>query len=308
MKKGSRTLILVLCWLFVLTEPTRADISSQRASRGSQQITLTRVNRSEKNKSLDQDQKQNEIEGAASSSAQLDKPYLLPEPYKSLVQTTARYALAQTGVPNHINIDTAMSMLNDAAYLLFKPGNLLRAVKVASVLLASSLGLSIFVPGGSKFVESLWRDPASSLDLDSYLTNGVSERSVLDVVSSKTDEAFNRVGIEAQICREKSLCHIGEILRCFFPTSSQSILKFSRENFSSNSEKLRELPLAQAFLSGFVDRNCTKLVNQASQAQLLTISSRSGGSTPNSSCFGNFLTSIFGSTKVEEKPIKEMIN
>lgn len=254
---------------------------------------IKRVNRANNNKQQQDsfDQNQNEIDDSGTSSSwDPNQRYILAEPFKSLVQTTTRYALAQTTMPNHMSIDTAMSLLSDVAYFLSKPINMLKAMKLVTIFIASSLGLYM-VPGGSDFIGSLWQNPSDALNLDNYLSNGLSERSVLDVVSARTDEALSSVGLEANFCREKSLCHLGEILHCFLPNTSQTIIKFARENFSSNSNGLKEHPMTRAFVTGFVDRNCTRIsaANQGNRMEGLSVRSASQQS---SNCLGKFLVSV----------------
>lgn len=182
---------------------------------------------------------------------------VLHEPFKSALQGTARFALAQTKIMRHINIDTAMNFLNDGAYFLSKPKVLLKVLKTLAVSLATFAATLMFFPGAHQFVESAWNDPFNTLNLDRYLTNGMHERSVIALLGSKTDETLARVGLQDDSCRERSICYLGEILKCSFPDTSEAITKFASENFSNTG--MREGVYARAFVSGFVDRNCTKV-------------------------------------------------
>ena len=212
-----------------------------------------------------------------------DQRIIIVEPYKSLLQTTTRFALAQTQVTQHMNIDTAMNLLNQIAYSLAKPIILLRVIKSIVVLLASLMTTAFFFPGAQKFLEAVWRDPNEAFQLDRYMRNGIQGRSVLAAIGSSTEETLNRVGLQDYSCRERSLCYIGEILKCSFPDSSEKVTNFVTENLSSSAGK--ENVYARAFVSGFVDRNCTLV----------------GLTNPNETknCLGDFFHSIFigGSSK-----------
>lgn len=194
---------------------------------------------------------------------EIDDRITIGEPYKSLLKTTARFALAQTQVTKHINIETAMDLLNDTSYLLSKPSTLLKAIKVAAVSAATLIATIFFFPGAHQFLEAAWQDPLNTLNLDKYLTNGLQERSVLAVLGSKTDETLARVGLQDNSCRERSLCYLGEMLKCSFPQTADSLTKFATDNFSSTG--IRENIYGRAFISGFVDRNCSKVGLTAAQ-------------------------------------------
>jgi len=179
------------------------------------------------------------------------------EPYKSIIQTTTRFALAQTKIAKHVNIETAMNFLNDAGYFLSKPVVLFKTLKMIAVTLATLLATMFFFPGAHRFAETAINDPLEALNLDRYLTNGLQERSVLAAIGSKTDETLSRVGLQDDSCRQRSLCYMGEILRCSFPHTSESVTKFASEHFSNTN--IKDNVYARSFISGFVDRNCTAI-------------------------------------------------
>lgn len=144
----------------------------------------------------------------------------LVEPYKSMIQSMSRFMFAQSPLANHINIDTFMVVLNDSAYMLAKPSTLMRVAKVVGSLVVSLLTATFFLPGAHKFLNSVWQDPKKMLNVDRYLSNGVSGRSVVSILGSRTEEALKRVGLEDSLCREQSVCYFGEIVRCSFPKST----------------------------------------------------------------------------------------
>lgn len=288
-----RPLFVLACvFIALLVLDSRAqDIDDQAENNKRQAPKINiRVNRANNKRHDDS----NEIEATSSKNSNGDdssRTLVMAEPYKSLLQFTTRLALTRTNLSKHIDLDNAMSLLSDVAYFLSKPSHLMLAVKLVSVFVVSSLGLSFLLPGGSRFVESVWQDPSNSLDLDRYLSNGTSEQSVLEVVNARTDEAWSRVGDEARLCRQVSMCHFGEILHCFLPRTSKMVIKFARDNFSSKSNPFKNRPMAEAFVSGFVERNCTRLASL--QAQPSDMSSRSA-SQQSTSCLGDWLVSVFG--------------
>lgn len=192
---------------------------------------------------------------------EIDDRIRVVEPYKSMLQTTARFALAQTKVSNHVNIDTAMDLLNDAGYMLSKPANLFRVIKVVASLITILITTTFFFPGAHKFISAAWRNPVNALNLDKHLSNGINEKSMLDIIGSKTDDALGRIGLQDSSCKQRSLCYMGEILKCSFPETANSITRFTSDNFSNTG--IKENVYAKAFISGFVDRNCTKVGSDA---------------------------------------------
>lgn len=232
------------------------------------------------NPSQKQSSKYNEIYSGDNDINQYDieERIHVGEPFKSLLQTAVRFMLAQTKVSNHVNIDTAMDFINNMGYMLSKPSTLIKMVEVAAITVVGLLGATLFFPGFYKFLDSAWKDPVNTFNLDRYLSNGISERSVLGVIGSTTDEALSRVGLQDGSCRERSICYLGEMLKCHFPDTSDMMTKFATENFSSSS--YNENKYFRAFTSGFVDRNCTKIAGSSDQ----------GGENKN--CLGSFIGSI----------------
>lgn len=208
------------------------------------------------------------------SQNEIDDRIQVGEPIKSLLQTTVRFALAQTKLTKHMNIDMAMEVINGASFLLAKQKILIRVVEFAAFVVVSLIIVSILFPSSLRLIEAVWRDPVNTLNLDRYLSNGVHESSVLGLVGAKTDDLLKRVGLDHSTCRYRSICYIGEILKCTVPQTAESLTKFFSDNFSSSS--LKEHGWVKAFSSGFVDQNCTNIA------------------TEETGCFANFVNSIFG--------------
>jgi len=217
---------------------------------------------------------------------EIDDRIVVGEPYKSLLKTTTRFALAQTKISNHLNLDVAMDLLSDAGFMLSRTSTLIKLVKIVAVTIASLLATTLILPGTYKFVDAAWRNPSATLNFDRYLSNGVSEKSVLSVLGSKTDETLKRIGLQDYACREQSLCYIGEILKCSFPQTSEGIIKFASENFSNTG--IKDNIYARAFVSGFVDRNCSRVAT----------------SSETSNCLGNLFNSILVAPKSRAKRSK----
>lgn len=187
------------------------------------------------------------------------RPYLLPEPVKTIVQATTRFALAQTSVTRHLTIDGAMSILNDAFYLLARPAVLVKVMKFFSAMLASSLGASLFMP---ELMDIIWRRPPTSLlQLDSHLYGNLIESRAMHLTSpnanlittSDLQESENAIAS----CHEKSVRYLSETLDCMMPQTSRALICFVRNNFASSLETMRSHGLGRAFASGFKDYNCT---------------------------------------------------
>lgn len=183
---------------------------------------------------------------------------VIAEPYKSIIQKGAKFAIAQTEIANHVNPDTAMNIFNEVALMLSKKSRLYRMIKVLSITMGTILLSGFFFPGIYKRLEKTWRDPTSIINLDKYMkSNGILEKSVISSLSSQTDDTLNRIGLHDNTCRQKSLCYLGEAIRCLFPQSSEAIIKFSSENLSNT--LFKENKYFDSFVSGFKDQNCTNV-------------------------------------------------
>lgn len=241
----------------------------------------------------DSEFKENEINETISSQ----KPYLLPEPLKTIAQTTTRFALAQTPLPDHMTIDGTMDILNDAFYLLAKPEIMMKMFKLSGVVIASSMGAALIAP---ELVDTIWRKPSSLLSLDQYFNETVIESRVMSIANTTTDHVFESVGLNARVCRERSICYLGEIFHCWAPKTSDALIRFAERNFSSSSNALKTHPLVKAFLLGFVDHNCSAIEWKPSSSITSNISERSI-IEHNNSCFRSFINNLVRSNRDHKK-------
>lgn len=198
----------------------------------------------------------------------------LPEVYKTVLQTSTRFMLANTKLTKHVDIDTAMDVLSSAGNMLSKPSVLIKTVEAAAVVIVVMLAVTFLSPNTYKLFEAAWRDPANMLNLDRYFSDGLSEKSVLSTIGSKTEDVLARIGLQAMSCQEKSVCYVGEMLNCTFPKTAETMSKFAQDHLPNSS--IKDYRLAKAFIAGFSERNCTKLPTD-------------GGSQ---SCLGNFFSAI----------------
>lgn len=205
---------------------------------------------------------------------EIDDRIHVSEPYKTFLQTSARFALSHTKLSKHVDLETAMDLINSAGYMLSKPSVLIKTVEAVAVVIVLLLTMTFLSPSSYKFIESAWRDPANAFNLDRYLSNGLNETSVLATIGSRTEDVLARVGLQAMSCQERSLCYMGEILNCTFPKTAETMTKFAKDHFPNSS--IKDYRLARAFIAGFSERNCTKLPTD-------------GGSH---SCLGNFFNTV----------------
>ena len=201
----------------------------------------------------------------------------LQEPYKSLIQTTARFVMAQTGLARHVDIETAIDVMNDTGYALSRPSILAKVLKSAVVALATLLATAFFFPNTYKFVDTAWRDPSKLLSrLGEYLPNGINERTITGLMGAKTDDFLSKIGLAESGCRELSVCQAGELMRCALPQTTETATKFIADHFSR--PLYRENNYVNAFLSGLVEQNCAKF---------------SPNETKQGHCFGDIFGSYF---------------
>lgn len=186
---------------------------------------------------------------------EIDDRILISEPYKSLIQTTTRFALSNTQISKHVNVDIVMNFLNDAGYMLAKPIVLLSVVKAVAVIVGTLMLGVFFLPGAPQFIEAAWRNPIKAFGFKKYLSNGMYEKSVLAVLNTRTEELLARLGLDNDGCRQKSLCHVGEMIRTAMPQKSKAAVKFWRENFANI--RLSDDPNFEALTSGLSNGTCS---------------------------------------------------
>jgi len=196
---------------------------------------------------------------------EVDNRLIIVEPYKSLIQTTARFALTNTNVGKHLDIDIVMNFLNDAGYLIAKPVILFTVAKVVTVLVGIlSLGL-FFLPGAPQFLEAAWKNPAKTFGLKKYLSNGVYERSILKALNSRTEELLASVGLDDETCRQKSICHVGETIMTMMPQKTKTAVDFLQENFS-NIKPQGDIYF-DAFSSGLINGDCSSIMSNETRRE-----------------------------------------
>lgn len=189
------------------------------------------------------------------------------EPYKSLLSTTAKFALAQTRVTKFVQLDTAVRITGDLLSVILRPKVLVKLVRVLASAFAVLFTTTFFFPGTYHFMESVWTNPVDALNLDRMATSA--------------DETLNGFGLRDDRCREQTICQLGEILRCSFPKTSEALIKFASDNFSSSG--ITEHAYPKAFNQGFVERNCARLGYD--------------NRDDSSSCLSNFFNSILASSR-----------
>lgn len=179
----------------------------------------------------------------------------LSEPYRSLVQTSARFAIAQTSVTNYVNIDTFMDFMSDAGYALSKVSTLIVVSKAIAIVMGTLLAVAFFIPSSViRMIDALIRHPERLMHLERYLPNGLNEMGIIGMMNEKTEEMLSRFGLNESACREQSVCQAGEFFRCAFPRISKVGIQFISENFSR--PKYRSNKYLNSFLTGFIDQNC----------------------------------------------------
>ena len=202
----------------------------------------------------------------------------ISEPYKSLIQTTARFAVAQSSLTDYVTVDTFMDVVGDASYALSKPSILGKALKTAAVLvvtlLASAFVLPVSIIHG---LGSILRNPDRLTKLERHLPIGLSEMGVINLLNERTDDLISRFKLNDSSCRQQTICHAGEQLRCTFPRASKMTIDFVSENFSL--QKYRSNKYLNAFMTGFIDQNCANIIELDESAQ-------------SKSCACNFIKSI----------------
>lgn len=198
-----------------------------------------------------------------------DDGIVLVEPYKSIIQTTARVALMQTKLSkNDQDLNRVMNLLDNVGHFLSKPGTLLKTIKLISITFTSILLSSVFFPETFRSLGHIFfANQANLLDIDFYIknVNNVEEKFIVDLLMSKLDynTIQERLGLsnDNPQCTLVSLCLSGDIMkRLSYPYSRTFIDKFSDpDNIDLSSLFNKENNYVKSFISGFVDQNCTSL-------------------------------------------------
>lgn len=185
------------------------------------------------------------------------------ELYNSLMKTAIRLSLSRSSISNYFNIDAMMNFVNSTTYLMSNASTFIKVIKIATIVAAVFISLSLLYPPLLKYI---MQDPMHAIHLDQFLSNGINEKSMLGMLSSTTDDFLNTIGLGNNTCREKSICFAGEVLRCSLPDSVDAVTKFASDNLSDVG--LSEHKYVRAFKSGFLDRNCAKIVPKAGNLSL----------------------------------------
>lgn len=183
---------------------------------------------------------------------------------KMILQTSLRFALAQSGFTKYIDLETAMDVANDTGYMLSKPSNLAKVVRVAVVALTMLMVSAFFFPSTYKFIDAAIKDPTKSIQFDKYLSNGIYDKSILNLLGTKADDLLARIGMDDSACQELTVCQSAKALRCVFPHATNGLAKVVSEHYVR--PKYRQNRFVNSFLSGFVDRNCNSLAKSAKQS------------------------------------------
>lgn len=218
---------------------------------------------SQANAASSQKRDTNDKQLVAQESNEIEQRISISEPYKLLLETTTKFALAQTKVTKVVNLDTAVRILGDLGSIALRPTVLVKLVRALASAFAVLFTTTFFFPSTYYFMEAVWKNPIDTLSLDKLASNA--------------DEALSRMGLRDTRCREQSICHMGEILRCSFPQTSDALIKFGSENLSNAA--IKEHPYPKAFILGFVDRNCGQLSDEVRASQ-------------SASCLSNFFNSV----------------
>lgn len=221
---------------------------------------------------IDNSSDTNEID----TNTERDDVIQVAEPYRYMIQSTARFALTQTNIVRHISIDTAMDLLSTLAFLLARPKILIGMVGTAAAAIVSLIFITVFSPASFKFIEEVWKHPSM------FLSNGLEERSVMSIVRMQTENLINKLGLSDEICRKKSFCFAGELIRSCYPRASKKLAKFAAENISA--PEIIDNPSVKAFVSGYMHQNCTAIKPE-----------------PNQPCLPGFIASIIGLSKLHQQ-------
>lgn len=283
-----RLLVLACALIALLGHDSSAQDTDEQGSKQQALKINTRANRANDGRH-DEQNSINEIDVTSSKDFNThasNRSVVLAEPHKSLGPTNA---------PN--DTETAAGILKDAGHLLPKPIEVLRAASIFARFAVSPMGSRLAVRLIMWEVGKNWPKPPTywltrltTVDLDRYLSNGVSEHSLLEVVGARTGEALRRVGLGSRLCMETCMCRLAELLHHLLPRSSQTVLEFGGHNFSNNSNALSDNPMAQAFVWGFVDRNCSLVASRHAQAKPRWLDILEP-----TSCLGNWLEHVLSS-------------
>lgn len=172
------------------------------------------------------------------------------EVYKSLLRTTIRFTLEQTRIPKYVKVDTAIAWLDKLAYKVARLSTLIALTKTAAIAVVSLLITTLIFPNTYQQIESKIREQRRQ-----FIPSNINPDSVVDMLSQSTENALDRFGLVSDtICRERSVCLIGSIVRCSFPESSEILNNYVEENMPKIETSRNKY--TKAFTKGFYDQNC----------------------------------------------------
>lgn len=165
---------------------------------------------------------QSDNSDSSESQNEIETRFQVPELYKSLIVTGTRVALSQQSFSNHINVDAAMDVLIQFSNELLKPSMALKAASLAVSAFIALLSTFVMFPNSYELITEAWRDPSIVMRTENYkfLTNGLGENSVVELVYMKTDAFLNKVGLKEDSCRQKSICYASAIINKLLPSAA----------------------------------------------------------------------------------------
>lgn len=183
---------------------------------------------------------------------------------KSIINVLIQIMLDQArGAP--IDPMQILSLLPDLKSILSDPATLVSATKLASNYIDNEFAASILPgPAYEVFVDFKKKQPN---DIYEYVTNRVVETSVITDLGTKANKLLDIAGLEEENTRKETLCYIGSTVSNIYPGPVSGIVEWLTTEASM--KNLRRKAYIDAFITGLVERRCSKWRSSCEKAEEL---------------------------------------
>lgn len=172
---------------------------------------------------------------------QIHRPQSHPtEPVRSK-QATAIQPLLRDGTfrvtlneppARYVKLEHIMNLVDRVAYAISKPIAVINVIKFIALAMSSLIMSAFSLPGGIVDIASRGRNRERSTWISPFGHLSRPEiEGMIDLMARNYDEMLNRAGLQDRSsCRERSLCVLGDMMACDFPSLVVTVGRFAQQH------------------------------------------------------------------------------
>lgn len=154
----------------------------------------------------------------------------------------------------HAKVENILSFLDSVAYAISKPVAVINVIKFVALALGSFVMSTIILPLSNLDMSkrrnrdrNIWQSLLSPFEIEG----------VIESIARNYDELLDRSGLpERSTCRERSLCVLGDMMACDFPSFVVTVGRFAQQHLppiDANRNKY-----TKAFILGLNQTDCDR--------------------------------------------------